>query len=165
MPFDRHGKFYPKPFKPITGSLFDLIPPDHPDEEEPATDAERDWYNLVVNATARLLVFVVDQVRSNYVHRRGVAFAPRVVRRMHELAYHVAKLLDYELSRTQIAKLVTKTAKQVELVVYSTEIGERENWPMAALDSFTHTQATRVVHDAFWGRWPKVGTAPAADPT
>lgn len=154
MPFDSTGKFYPKPFTPLDGSLFDLIPPDHPDVAIPATDEDWHWYNQVVSATAELLVFVVDNVRSNYNKRRGIAFSNRTVHVMHDMAERISVLLDGELTRTQVAKQVNKAAKQFGLVVYSTEKGDRENWPMASRNSFTPSDAQQFVRDAFWARWP-----------
>lgn len=154
MPFDDSGKFRPKPFRPLSGSLFEVIPPDHPDENEAATDDDRDWYQQLVDTTAELLVYIVDNVRENYDRRRSVAFNRRTVKGMDAIADKIVPLLDNELTSKQISHDVNRLAKQFGLVVYSTERSFRENWPMASRPTFTHEEAAAIVNEAFWCRFP-----------
>lgn len=152
MPFDAKGRFRPPPFPPLTGPLFDVIPPDDPSDPVPATPDDHEWYRQLVEATADLLVYVVAEVNFNYTHWRGVAFKQAQVAGMHALAERVVALLGDDLRTYKVAKDVNRLAKQVRLVVYSTERGKRRNWPMASR-LITRQEAEEIVRAAFWGKW------------
>ena len=151
MPFV-NGVFRPRPVRRHTSALFDVLPPDHPESE--ATQEDREWYDDLSDAVADLLVYIVQQVRLNYDNHRGVSWGRGVVFGQTKRADVIARLLDDEFSRTQVANAVNRLAKQFGLVVYSPEPGERHNWPMPGRRRFTHEDAVKIVHDAFWERWP-----------
>lgn len=148
------GKFVPKPFIPLTGNLLDVIPPDDPEAGEgPPTKADWAWWRGVRAAAAEFLMFVVEEVRKNYDGYHGFAFRPAVVAQMMKKAQDISdEFFDGEYTATFISKQLNKMAKQVGLVVYSTEPGPRENWPMAA-GELDEDKVLEMIEEAMRGRW------------
>lgn len=159
------GKFVPRPFQPLTLPLFALIPPDDPARGGPPTEEDWEWWRGLRLATAELLMFVVDQVRRHYEGHKGVAFGPDVVTLMMRQAQDIAdEFLDgadcrrtrrrRRVSASYVSKGVNKTAKQVGLVVYSTEPGIRHNWPTVPKDlDLDLDKALEIIEQAMRGNW------------
>lgn len=157
------GRFIPRPWTPITAphTLFDVLPPGHPDEESPATAAEREWYKRLRSVTARAVMHIVVEVDRNYTLHRGTAFAGAALGRLQGFRDVIAlDLLDGELSPAQVNEELTRAVKTFGLTVHDPQPGARHNWPMAPR-VVGFDEALECVDAMFWGRWPAVAVTPA----
>lgn len=151
------GTFVPRRWRPLTGNLFDVIPPDDPDDSAEPTMEDWDWYHGLRRATAEILVYIVDNVRTNYTRHRGVSFSPRIVRGLHTRCRLLAHdFLDNDLTYKDVSDTISRMAKQFGLIVYSTEDGPRRNWPRPGREHFTLDDAQEIVDQALHGRWPSI---------
>jgi hypothetical protein len=153
------GQFVPRPWVPLVAphTLFDVLPPGHPDEEAPATAADREWYRRLRMVTARAVWHIVAEVDRNYTGYRGTAFSGTALGRLQGYRDVIAlDILDGEMTPSQVNNELTRAVKTFGLTVHDQQPGTRHNWPMAprlvSLD-----EALEYVERMFWGRWPASG--------
>jgi hypothetical protein len=139
----------------LTGNLFEVIPPDDPEDPAPATEQDWQWYRDLREATAHILLYIVENVRRNYLQHRRVAFGNATVRGLRDRCSALARdYLDHEMSTSQVSGAINRVAKQFGLVVYSKEPGRRHNWLRHGRDNFDLDEALEIVEEALRGRWP-----------
>ena len=150
----RSVPFIPKPWRAISGSLFDVIPPDSPEEKGEPTDEDWQWYENLLDETSRLLMFIFSNVRRNYVKYYGVSFDRKTTRILMEICGRVANVLGEGASANYVNKQAGRCVKQLGLVVYSTEPGMRHRWPMPGRRHLSLKEARQLADEALHGRWP-----------
>lgn len=159
------GRFVPKRWAPLRGTLFDVITPDSPDDSAPATDEDWTWYTGLCLHGARVLLFVEQHVRRNYEGRIDYKFDAPTARALQAKRWFIStNFLDAEVSVTRVGNDLNRLAKEAGVVVYSTEPGQRHNWPMPGRPRFAFADALSLVEDALRGRWPETASKPAVQP-
>jgi hypothetical protein len=129
----------------MTDPLFDVAPPD----DDNAAQAE--WYNSLVAVTALAAKHIVQQVNRNYRRRTAVHFSGWAKGVLDGYTLTISQVfLENTLSQQEVNDQLSRMVKTLSLVVYDTQPGPQQWWPMAPTVP-TWDETVKIVHDAFDG--------------
>lgn len=155
MPFE-NGKFRPSLWEPLTEPLFGVMPPSHPDRDEPALPQDKEWYKLLRHTTALTVQHIVREVNNNYTTRDALAFSGA---QLHRLLANCAIIstvyLDNDPKEQEVKHQLNRLVKTVGLVFHDPNPGRKHNWPCAPTKLETD-DAIQLVDEAFWGRYATI---------
>lgn len=156
MPFDTNGVFHPRPWEPLTEPLFGVMPPGHPDRDEPALPEDTEWYRLLRHTTALAIQHIVGEVYNNFTVRDAVAFSGAQLHRLHTYCTVISTVfLDNDPKEQEVNQQLNRLVKTVGLVFHDPNPGRKHNWPCAPRIIGTD-DAIQLVDEAFWGRYATI---------